>query len=112
MTMRSPGPATTRHHTTAAGPAMRRDWRDQALCLHLDPDFMFGARARAEALHICRRHCPVLNDCQAYAQALRPAPTDCVMGGVAWRLYADRITTPSIAAQPAESCRLCRVGAL
>jgi hypothetical protein len=73
--MRSPGPATTRHHTSAAGPAMRRDWRDQALCLHLDPDFMFGARARAEALHICRRHCPVLNDCQAYAQALRPAPT-------------------------------------
>lgn len=106
--MTTEGPATTRHHTTAAGPVARGDdWRTHAACLNLDPNFMFGARHRSESLHICRRHCPVLAQCEAHARRLRPAPTDCVMGGIAWRMYADRLDHTTADPAAAGRCRRC-----
>lgn len=106
--MHTQGPATTARRTAAAGPIARGDdWRTQGTCLNFDPDFMFGLRRRPEALHICRSHCPVRAQCEAYARRLKPAPTDCVMGGIAWRMYADRVDAATVPATPAATCRLC-----
>lgn len=95
-----------------AGPVHRADdWRARAACLQLHPDFMFKARNAGEALHVCLTHCPVLAECAAFAAALTPPLTDCVMGGIVWRRYHDPGTAP-LPKDPAERCPLCPAGGL
>lgn len=56
-------------------------WRDLAVCRR-DPDMWFTAGLRAVAVHVCRKHCPVAEDCY---QALRfTSITNGVMAGVAF----------------------------
>ena len=93
-----------------AGPEPPRtdDWRNHAACRRPDvePELWFTRKTRAQALHICQLHCPVLKTCQLFARNLRPAPTDCVMGGIPWRAYYDSEYRP----HPPEPtpCQLCR----
>lgn len=102
------GPAVTGGDWRTAGPVHHGyNWRDDATCRRQDPDLWFSAKHRGEALHVCLTHCPVLAQCQQFAEQLRPAPTDCVMGGVAWRMYADRITDTSARPPVVAFCRLC-----
>lgn len=107
-TVPAPRSGTTNLATTgvAGVGTAARDWRRRAACLELGYDFFFEAAHRAEALHVCRSHCPVLPDCLAFTQRLRPVPSDCVMGGRTWPvMYRDRRTAVT---HPAASCPLCR----
>lgn len=52
------------------------DWREQGTC-RADPDAWFDSKFRTAAVHICRAHCPVVEQCNAWAQ------TAVVCGGVA-----------------------------
>jgi hypothetical protein len=47
------------------------DWRDSAAC-RADPDLFFAeqSEAIAYARHICRRHCPVFDDCADWTAGL------------------------------------------
>lgn len=56
-------------------------WRDGAVC-RADPDMWFTASLRSAAVHICRQHCPVVNDCYEALQYTRIAFG--VMGGQAF----------------------------
>lgn len=73
------------------------NWRARAACRHLDPETWFDADLRPMALHICRRHCPVLQECRL--NAFDHPPVSGVQGGVAFGLtgkpYADSYTTPA-----------------
>ena len=56
-------------------------WRDLAACRR-DPDMWFTPSLRAAAVHVCRKHCPVAEDCY---RALRSTSiTSGVMAGVAF----------------------------
>lgn len=101
------GPAVHHADWRAAGPARGVDWSRHAACRRLHPDFVFKARNRAEALHICHRHCPVLQRCHDFTLSLTPPPTDCVMGGLPWRMYHDRPSELTSAPVHVDRCRLC-----
>ena len=57
------------------------DWQSKALCT-ASPEMWFTPGDRAEAMHICRVHCPVVERC--LRDALRHPPKDGVQGGVAF----------------------------
>lgn len=58
-------------------------WWDRAACA-ADPEMWFSGRSAIEgnARHVCLRHCPVLPQCLAEADRLRP--TFGVQGGILW----------------------------
>jgi hypothetical protein len=78
-------------------------WRD-AQCRREDPELFFteSTEARAEALHICRSHCPVLRECRREARA-RP-PVGAVQGGEAYNASGKR---NGYDFKPASTCRHC-----
>jgi hypothetical protein len=91
---------------TAYGLDSPRDaagWWERGACTRVDPDLHASVRwvDRAEALHICLTHCPVLAQCRADALA-RPYRS-MVVGGLAFGTDAKPSTYPG----PARSCRLC-----
>lgn len=57
-------------------------WWSRGACRSEDPELFFRESDRSEALHICRRHCPVLAECKADARAL--SPRHGVQAGEAW----------------------------
>lgn len=106
----NPGPAAT-GTPGAAGPDPRDEhWSTRGACRRLHPDFMFEPTHRAESVHICNTHCPVLDQCRAYADSLRRAPTDCVMAGRTYRAYHDRIKKAPGQPDTVDRCRLCPRG--
>lgn len=78
------------------------DWREHGRC-RAAPDAWFEAKTRAEAMHICRTHCPVVEHC--LRDALGSPPTDGVQGGVAFNF--DRKPFPGWYWQPSRRCRAC-----
>lgn len=58
------------------------EWVLRAACRSEDPDLFFRESSRLEALHVCRRHCPVLAECKADAAAF--PPRHAVQAGEAW----------------------------
>ena len=91
MTAPSPAPASAlsgggRGEAPAGAGAAR--WQEAAACRR-DPDAWFqpSTVARSLAVHQCRRHCPVLDECTAYADVLVRAgkrPALCVLAGRWW----------------------------
>jgi hypothetical protein len=60
-----------------------RNWRTHAPCGD-EPDLWFTGRATLDqiAAHVCRRHCPVLLECQA--DTALTTPNAGVWAGVVW----------------------------
>ena len=56
-------------------------WLEHAVC-QADPDMWFTASDRIGAVHICRSHCPVVEEC--HSALSRTWITHGVMGGVAF----------------------------
>lgn len=63
-------------------------WREQARCRGLSVLFD-GKEYRNEAVHICRRHCPVLAECAAWAA--RADLIEVTAGGEYWT--CDRVVS-------------------
>lgn len=56
-------------------------WRDRAPC-QKNPELWFTDNTRSAAVHICRSHCPVMEECNAWAVGARFVGG--VAGGVAY----------------------------
>lgn len=82
------------------------DWRSLGVCRYEDPELWFTDSQRAEAMHVCRVHCPVVEQC--YRDALRIRPTAGVQGGEAWSTRGMPLYGGAI--EPAKSCGRCRPG--
>lgn len=82
------------------------DWRDAAIC-RTDPERWFNRSARADAMHACRSHCPVVEQC--LRDALACPPTDGVQGGVAFNCRSEPF--PGWFYKPARTCPACTVAA-
>jgi len=89
--------------TDHTAPTGRLPWRAQAACRNVNPDLFFPEQANQAAnvgvaLHICREHCPVWAQCQAWAlhEMRERRLWPCVAGGVRW-----------VGAQDAQSSRDC-----
>jgi hypothetical protein len=60
------------------------DWQEQGLC-RSDVELFTRVETQQDAIHTCRRHCPVLRDCELWA---RGQPwVSVVVGGVAYGQY-------------------------
>lgn len=57
------------------------NWQERALC-QKNPELWFTESTRTAAVHICRFHCPVLKECQAWA--VTAVVISGVAGGVAY----------------------------
>lgn len=79
------------------------DWRLQGRCRDT-PDAWFEAKTRTEAMHICRTHCPVAEQC--LLDALECPPKDGVQGGVAFN--NERRPYPDWYWVPTKTCQACR----
>lgn len=70
-----------------------QSWRERAACKN-DPRFTVDAQhglnneLRAQARHICRAHCPVVEECLADAKENPPSGT--VQGGLLWDDWGSR----------------------
>lgn len=70
----------------------RDDWREEAQCREYDPEWWTGDHQsgfhkrclHALALHICRHHCPVLAQCEAWARPRTEEFVGMVIAGVLW----------------------------
>lgn len=83
------------------------DWRTQARC-RLNPDLFTTNKAAKvhAALHICRSHCPVREQCHADAQELPIfLRHEVVLGGVSYG-NSGRPTTRQKAAETCTACRM------
>lgn len=80
------------------------EWWLQAQCRKEDPDLFFrdGNEARAEALHICLNHCPVLEQCRREARA--NPPVGAVQGGEVYTITRVRYGYET---RTAPTCRHC-----
>ena len=99
------------------------DWRQDAACRLVDPELFwpeYGRQAKVPlALHICRKHCPVRDECFAWARDAvdRNLLWPCVAGGMRWVARNDaeqygggsgKARTHSTTAKPNRSgCPLC-----
>jgi hypothetical protein len=83
------------------------NWRLQAACRGDNAELFFQPATRATALHICRTHCPVLEQCRR--EALAHPPVALVMGGLAWRSTSGSLRPRPLKnkVRPASSCHLC-----
>jgi DNA-binding NarL/FixJ family response regulator len=80
------------------------DWWSRGMCRHEDPELWFTDSVRAEAMHVCRVHCPVVEVC--YRDALKARPRAGVQGGEAWSAKGAPLYGGAI--EPAKTCVRCR----
>lgn len=78
------------------------DWRVHAFCAP-NPDMWFDVATRPLAMHTCRRHCPVVEQC--LKDAREHPPKEGVQGGVAWNTRQQQI--PESFCQPLRRCSQC-----
>lgn len=90
--------------------ALVDDWRTQAECCQHDPELWFSAESQGSALHICHTHCPVRDQCEAWAHQVGDW-LDTTVGGERWvwskREQRRRPTKVDIP-HTTTHCRTCR----
>lgn len=80
------------------------DWWARGVCRNEDPELWFTDSLRAEAMHVCRTHCPVVEQC--YRDALRNRPKAGVQGGQAWSAKGTPMYAGAL--EPAKTCTRCK----
>lgn len=78
-------------------------WQKRAAC-RLDPDMWFDGAARADAVHVCRRHCPVLAECKEWADSVE------TVGGVFGGIAYSQTGIPVHSWTNGRNVRVCRSG--
>lgn len=67
-------------------------WLYDAACRRHDPDAWFAHATRGWAVHVCVTHCPVLAECRAAIDVIRPIGG--VAAGVHWVPVGTRVSAP------------------
>lgn len=81
-------------------------WRRFAICAQQPELWEEGGGNNAKAVHMCVRHCPVLEPCRADAEEHRPQSG--VQGGIVWRLSRNRYKGDhAVQPKPIKHARFC-----